>query len=124
MNVALALQSYTELEPFIENNQSFLVPSGGQQVLDLSAAPILFHLQSDMELMEYIKSCDNNVDNLDAKRVCTTQLHISSCRLYIQNVLNMIYCDSFSIPFISDLRKGNIRKRNRDGPRPLQDLHR
>ena len=82
MNVALALQSYTELEPFIENNQSFLVPSGGQQVLDLSAAPILFHLQSDMELMEYIKSCDNNVDNLDAKRVCTTQLHISSCRLY------------------------------------------
>ena len=69
MNVALALQSYTELEPFLENNQSFLVPSGGQQVLDLSAAPILFHLQSDLELMEYIKGCDNNVDNLDAKRV-------------------------------------------------------
>ena len=86
MNVALALQSYTELEPFIENNQSFLVPSGGQQVLDLSAAPILFHLQSDMELMEYIKSCDNNVDNLDAKRVCTTALHISTSRLFLLSI--------------------------------------
>ena len=68
-NIALAIQAYTELEPFIENNQSFFVPTG-QQMLDLSAAPILFHLQSDIELMEYIKGCDNNVDNLDAKRVC------------------------------------------------------
>ena len=76
-NVALALQAYTELEPFMENNQSFFVPSG-QQMLDLSAAPILFHLQSDIELMEYIKGCDNNVDNLDSKRVC----FMISCTCY------------------------------------------
>ena len=67
-NVALALQSYTELEPFMENNQNFFVPTG-KQMLDLSAAPILFHLQSDIELMEHIKGCDNNVDNLDGRKV-------------------------------------------------------
>ena len=67
-SVALALQAYTELEPFMENNQSFFVPSG-QQMLDRSSSPILFHLQSDLELMDYIKGCDNNVDNLEAKKV-------------------------------------------------------
>ena len=64
-NVALALQAFTELEPFLESDSNF-----GQTILDLSAAPILFHLQSDMELMEYIKNCDNDVENLDAKKVC------------------------------------------------------
>ena len=32
--------------------------------------------------------------------------------------------DLYSLPLIPDLRKGHIRKRNRDGPRPLQDIYR
>ena len=64
----------------MDNNQSFISPSG-QQTLDFSAAPILFHLQSDMELMEYIKGCDNNVDNLEAKRVSTNCFYFEQLTL-------------------------------------------
>ena len=35
-----------------------------------------------------------------------------------------IYCDLYSMQSISDLRKSHIRKRNRDGPGPLQDIYR
>ena len=38
--------------------------------LDLSSAPVLFHLQHDSNLLAYIQdNCDGNTDNLNLKEV-------------------------------------------------------
>ena len=65
-HVALALQAYTELQPFLENNSLGI---GSSTVMDLSAAPILFHLQNDKDLLNYIQTCGNNIENLNSKQV-------------------------------------------------------
>ena len=61
-NLALALQAFIELQPFLEENNF-------DSDLSLACAPILFHLQNDAELLQYVQNCDNDVDNLDMKRV-------------------------------------------------------
>ena len=58
-NLALSLQSATELHVFVHGGGSSGEP------FDLGAAPVLFHLQNDPELFEYINGCENNLDNLD-----------------------------------------------------------
>jgi hypothetical protein len=60
------LQAYTELQPFSLDLTS---SSNFKGLLDLSAAPILFHLQSDPELLEYIRSCQDDAENLNSKQV-------------------------------------------------------
>ena len=58
-NLALAIQSAAELQMFTHGGGSH------GESFDLGAAPVLFHLQNDPELLEYINRCDNNLDNLD-----------------------------------------------------------
>ena len=60
----MALQTFTELQPFSDQ-----ISGSSKEVLDLSGAPVLFHLQSDPQLLEYIGTCENNVTNLDFKKV-------------------------------------------------------
>lgn len=40
-----------------------------QDPLDLSAAPVLFHLQNDRPLLDYVMNCDGDIKNLDSKQV-------------------------------------------------------
>lgn len=61
-NLALALQAFIEIQPFLDSGNYDHSPN-------LSYAPILFHLQNDAELLQYIQSCDNDIDNLDFKKV-------------------------------------------------------
>ena len=61
-NLALALQAFIELQPFLDE-------SNFDNELSLACAPILFHLQNDSELLRYVQNCDNDVDNLDMKKV-------------------------------------------------------
>ena len=58
-NLALAIQSAAELQMFTHGGGSNGEP------FDLGAAPVLFHLQNDPELLAYINRCENNLDNLD-----------------------------------------------------------
>ena len=62
-NLAIALQAFIELQPFLRD-------VGADFEVNLSYAPVLFHLQNDPTLMEYIQSCQDDVDNLDLKKVC------------------------------------------------------
>ena len=62
-NLALALQAFIELQPF-------LVENSYDTELSLASAPVLFHLQHDPNLLAYVHSCENDVDNLDLKQVC------------------------------------------------------
>ena len=66
-NVSLALQSFSELQPYSEDNA--FIGFGSKELLDLGAAPVLFHLQNDPELLRYIGDCDGDVDALDFKKV-------------------------------------------------------
>jgi hypothetical protein len=38
-------------------------------LLDLGAAPILFHLQHDHQLLEYIQNCEEDTETLNSKQV-------------------------------------------------------
>ena len=62
-NLALAIQSAAELHMFTHGGGSHGEP------FDLGAAPVLFHLQNDPELLGYINRCENNLDNLDYESV-------------------------------------------------------
>lgn len=63
-NLSLALQAYSELEPFLEESIS------PREIMDLSAAPVLFHLQEDPELLREVQRPeDNNTENLNTKKV-------------------------------------------------------
>ena len=68
-NLALAIQSAAELNMFTH------VGSYGEP-FDLGAAPVLFHLQNDPELLVYINGCENNLDNLDYATVSNLSLHL------------------------------------------------
>ena len=61
-NLAVALQAFIELQPFIEENHF-------DSDLSLGSAPVLFHLQNDSKLLEYIGTCEGDIDNLDLKKV-------------------------------------------------------
>jgi hypothetical protein len=81
-NTALALQAFTELQPFVDENHH-------DQVLDLSSAPILFQLQNDAELMAYIQGCDGDIENLDLKQVFVTfETFLESMRLTYVSTYN------------------------------------
>ena len=60
-HIALALQAFTELQSFVDESS--------EQELDLSVAPILFHLQNDMELLKYVQNCDGDISNLNLSQV-------------------------------------------------------
>ena len=62
-HIALALQAFIELQSFIDESS--------EQELDLSTAPILFHLQQDPELLAYVQNCDNDISNLNLSQVQT-----------------------------------------------------
>ena len=80
-NISLALQAYTELEPFTDeasiNTSETMDLSGKQKIIlrghnfnfQFLGAPVLFHLQQDQQLMKYIASCDGNIQLLDSKLV-------------------------------------------------------
>ena len=61
-NLAVSLQAFIELQPFIEENNF-------DSDLSLGSAPVLFHLQNDPALLEYIATCEGDIDNLDLKKV-------------------------------------------------------
>jgi len=66
--ISLALQAYTEVEPYLDSNVMSFVSTG--QVMDLSTAPVLFHLKTDPALLSYIRDCSmNNIENIDCARV-------------------------------------------------------
>jgi len=64
-NLALSLQAFIELQPFIEENNF-------DSDLSLGSAPVLFHLQNDPDLLEYIATCEGDIDNLDLKKIYST----------------------------------------------------
>ena len=69
--ISLALQAYTEVEPYLDSNVMSFVSTG--QVMDLSTAPVLFHLKTDPALLSYIRDCSmNNIENIDCARVRIT----------------------------------------------------
>ena len=85
-NLALSLQSATELHVFAHGGGSSGEP------FDLGAAPVLFHLQDDPELFEYINGCENNLDNLDygavrkshhSRRVLSFRLRQCECQFVL-----------------------------------------
>ena len=62
-HIALALQAFIELQSFIDETS--------EQELNLSNAPILFHLQHDPEMLAYIQNCENDISNLNLSQVST-----------------------------------------------------
>ena len=66
--------------------------------LSLACAPILFHLQKDQTLLQYVQNCDNDVDNLDMKMILSTVVQDgygleatkNLCQLHAKEVLNAI----------------------------------
>jgi len=87
-NLAVALQAFIELQPFIEENHF-------DTDLSLGSAPVLFHLQNDSKLLEYISTCDGNIENLDLKKIYSTvtkdgsgiQITKDLCRTHAAEVL-------------------------------------
>ena len=61
-NLAVSLQAFIELQPFLEENHF-------DSDLSLGSAPVLFHLQNDSTLLEYIGTCEGDIDNLNLKKV-------------------------------------------------------
>ena len=57
--------SFLELQPFLDETNF-------DNELSLACAPILFHLQKDQTLLQYVQNCDNDVDNLDMKMILST----------------------------------------------------
>jgi len=62
-HIALALQAFIELQSFIDETS--------EQELNLSNAPILFHLQHDPEMLAYIQNCENDISNLNLSQIYT-----------------------------------------------------
>ncbi len=70
-NISLALQAFSELQPFADESY--------KTSFDLSSAPVLLHLEEDRELLDYIQreckragessSDKSNVDRLNFKKV-------------------------------------------------------
>jgi len=64
-NLAVSLQAFIELQPFLEENHF-------DSDLSLGSAPVLFHLQNDPALLEYIGTCEGDIDNLNLKKIYST----------------------------------------------------
>lgn len=62
-NLAVAWQAFLELQPFLEDKSNF------ETEWNLGCAPVLFHFQGDPNLLEYVQTCQEDVDNLDMKKV-------------------------------------------------------
>ena len=98
LNISLGLQAFSEMQPFTEDT----IPS--RETLDLAGAPVLFHLQTDAELLDYVEKCpEENVDHLDFKKVRLRSdfifsfgFHRSLCRA------------ALSFPKLVTLRKENV----------------
>uniref|UniRef100_T1JCC4 Decaprenyl-diphosphate synthase subunit 2 n=1 Tax=Strigamia maritima TaxID=126957 RepID=T1JCC4_STRMM len=63
-NVALAWQIYSELLQYTDTTKH---PTGTP--LDLTGLPVLMHIKDDSELLNYITSYKNNLENVDFKLV-------------------------------------------------------
>lgn len=61
-NLALAWQAFIELQPFLDENNF-------EAEMSLNSAPVLFHLINDQNLLDYIQTCQGDIDNLDLKKV-------------------------------------------------------
>ena len=81
-HIALALQAFIELQSFIDETS--------EQELNLSNAPILFHLQHDPEMLAYIQNCENDISNLNLSQVCTYQYTIISSLHHDQKRLEKV----------------------------------
>ena len=55
-------QAHADLQPFLD---LYRCPPGTQ--FDLCSAPVLLHCQRHPELLDYIQSCGDSIDNLDFK---------------------------------------------------------
>lgn len=62
-NLAVAWQAFLELQPFLEDKSNF------ETEWNLGCAPVLFHFQGDPNLLEYVQTCQDDVDNVDMKKV-------------------------------------------------------
>ena len=74
-HIALALQAFIELQSFIDETS--------EQELNLSNAPILFHLQHDPEMLAYIQNCENDISNLNLSQVSTNTSLLDSAPTYL-----------------------------------------
>lgn len=69
-NFALALQAFNEVEPYAEgSNHLPLMPDG--ETMDLGAAPVLFHLDQDPEMLELIRRTPR-LTELDSTKIYQT----------------------------------------------------
>jgi len=60
--IAYSWQAHADLQPFLD---LYRCPPGTQ--FDLTSAPVLLHCQEDPDLLGYIQSCGDSIDNLDFK---------------------------------------------------------
>ncbi|XP_043213967.1 all trans-polyprenyl-diphosphate synthase PDSS2-like [Amphibalanus amphitrite] len=60
--IAYSWQAHADLQPFLD---LYRCPPGTQ--FDLCSAPVLLHCQQHPELLDYIQSCGDSIDNLDFK---------------------------------------------------------
>ena len=74
-HIALALQAFIELQSFIDETS--------EQELNLSNAPILFHLQHDPEMLAYIQNCENDISNLNLSQVSTNTSLLDNAPNYL-----------------------------------------
>lgn len=74
-HIALALQAFIELQSFIDETS--------EQELNLSNAPILFHLQHDPEMLAYIQNCENDISNLNLSQVSTNTSPLDNAPNYL-----------------------------------------
>ena len=92
-NLALSLQAFIELQPFLEENHF-------DSDLSLGSAPVLFHLQNDPSLLEYIGTCEGDIDNLNLKKVIYSMDHWLWMEDSFENFQNAIFLKISKIPFI------------------------
>ena len=96
IEVAFQFQSCIETKFSFLELQPFLDQTNFDNELSLACAPILFHLQKDQTLLQYVQNCDNDVDNLDMKMILSTVVQDgygleatkNLCQLHAKEVLS------------------------------------
>ena len=68
-------QAHADLQPFLD---LYRCPPGTQ--FDLCSAPVLLHCQQHPELLDYIQSCGDSIDNLDFKYLHQAIMQVSCLR--------------------------------------------
>ncbi|XP_069975786.1 all trans-polyprenyl-diphosphate synthase PDSS2 [Penaeus vannamei] len=63
-HIALAWQSYSDLQPFTD---LYRHPPGTS--FDLTSAPVILHLQKDLSLLEVVEAAGDCMDNCDYKKI-------------------------------------------------------